>query len=47
MSEFSGCDAQEVVEKIECYLKNHPNSADTIESITKWWFPGKGLRYPV
>jgi hypothetical protein len=40
MSEFSDSDVQQTADQIECYLKNHPNAADTIEGITKWWLPG-------
>jgi len=43
MSEFNESDAQQIADQIECYLKNHPNAADTIEGITKWWLPGLGI----
>ena len=43
MSEFNDNDVQKIVDQIECYLKNHPNAADTIEGITKWWLPGVGI----
>ena len=43
MPEFNESDVQQIVELIECYLKNHPNAADTIEGITKWWLPGQGI----
>jgi hypothetical protein len=43
MSEFNDADVQQIAELIECYLKNHPNAADTIEGITKWWLPGLGI----
>ena len=43
MSEFNDHDVRKIVDQIECYLKNHPNAADTIEGITKWWLPGLGI----
>lgn len=43
MSEFNDSDVQQIADQIECYLKNHPNAADTIEGITKWWLPGQGI----
>ena len=42
MSEFNDSKVQQTADQIECYLKNHPNAADTIEGITKWWLPGLG-----
>ena len=42
MSEFNDSDVQQIADQIECYLKNHPNAADTIEGITDWWLPGQG-----
>jgi hypothetical protein len=39
MSKFNDSDVQQIADQIECYLKNHPNAADTIEGITKWWLP--------
>lgn len=38
MSEFNDSDVQQIADYIECYLNEHPNAADTIEGITKWWF---------
>lgn len=29
----------EVVEAILRYLNNHPDAADTVEGIAKWWLP--------
>ncbi len=43
MSEFKDSDVQQIADQIECYLKNHPNAADTIEGISKWWLPGQGI----
>ena len=43
MSEFSDSDVQQTADQIECYLKNHPNAADTIEGIIKWWLPGRRI----
>ena len=43
MSEFNDSDVQRVADHIEYYLKSHPNAADTIEGITKWWLPGQGM----
>jgi hypothetical protein len=43
MSEFNEYDVQKIADQIECYLKYHPNAADTIEGITKWWLPGQGI----
>jgi hypothetical protein len=37
MSELNNSDVQQIANQIECYLKNHPNAADTIEGISKWW----------
>ncbi len=42
MSELNDFDVQQIADQIECYLKNHPNAADTIEGITKWWLPEQG-----
>ena len=43
MPEFNDSDVQQIADQIECYLKNHPNAADTIEGITKWWLPEQGI----
>ena len=43
MFEFNDSDVQKLADQIECYLKNHPNAADTIEGITKWWLSGLGI----
>ena len=43
MSEFNDSDVQQIADQLECYLKNHPNAADTINGITKWWLPGQGI----
>jgi len=43
MSEFNNSDVQQIADEIECYLKNHPNAADTVEGITKWWLLGQGI----
>ena len=43
MSEFNDSDMQQIADQIEYYLKNHPNAADTIEGITKWWLPEQGI----
>ncbi len=43
MSEFNDSAIQQIAGQIECYLKNHPNAADTIEGITKWWLPEQGI----
>jgi hypothetical protein len=43
MSEFNDPDVQQIADQIECYLKSHPNAADTIEGIAKWWLPGQGF----
>ena len=37
MIELNNSDVQQVANQIECYLKNRPNAADTIEGINKWW----------
>ena len=42
MSEFRDSDVQEIAHQIECYLKIHPNAADTIEGIAKWWLWEQG-----
>jgi hypothetical protein len=43
MSEFNDSDVQQIADQIECYLKNHPNAADTIEGISEWWLPEQGI----
>lgn len=43
MSEFNDSIVYHIADQIECYLKNHPNAADTIEGITKWWLPRQGI----
>ena len=43
MPEFNNSDVRQIADLIECYLKNHPNAADTIEGITKWWLPVHGF----
>jgi hypothetical protein len=43
MSGFNDSNVQQIADQIEFYLKNHPNAADTIEGITKWWLPEHGL----
>jgi len=43
MSEFNDSDVQQIADQIDFYLKNHPNAADTIEGITKWWLSGQGI----
>jgi hypothetical protein len=43
MSEFNDSDVQQIADQIECYLKDHPNAADTIEGIAIWWLPGQGI----
>jgi hypothetical protein len=39
MPELNNSDVQQIADEIECYLKKHPNAADTIEGIKKWWLP--------
>lgn len=43
MTEFNDYDVQIIADQIECYLKDHPNAADTIEGITKWWLTGQKI----
>ncbi|MDD5267132.1 MAG: hypothetical protein PHO08_08380 [Methylococcales bacterium] len=43
MSEFNDSEVKQVADQIECYLKSHPKAADSIEGITKWWLPGRGI----
>ncbi len=31
----------EIVEAILRYLHSHPDAADTVEGIAKWWLPAK------
>ena len=43
MSECNDIKVMHVADQIEGYLKSHPNAADTIEGITKWWLTGQGI----
>ena len=43
MPEINISDVQQIADQIECYLKNHPNAADTVEGISKWWLLGEGI----
>ena len=43
MSELNDSDVQRIADRIECYLKSHPNAADTIEGVAIWWLPGEGV----
>ena len=43
MPGLNDSDVQQIADEIECYLKNHPNAADTIEGIAKWWLRGEGI----
>ncbi|MFA6162549.1 MAG: hypothetical protein WC685_03860 [Methylobacter sp.] len=43
MTESNDYDVQKIADQIECYLKDHPNAADTIEGITKWWLTGQKI----
>jgi hypothetical protein len=37
MSNFTDFEVRQIADEIEFYLQNHPNAADTIEGIEKWW----------
>lgn len=39
MPEFNDSDVRQIADQITRYLQNHPNAADTIEGIAKWWLP--------
>ena len=41
MSGINDSDVKQIAHEIECYLKNHPNAADTVEGIAKWWLQGE------
>ena len=43
MSGFIDINVQQIADEIECYLNNHPNAADTIEGITKWWLSEQNI----
>jgi hypothetical protein len=43
MPDFDDSDVKKVAEQISGYLKIHPNAADTVEGIAKWWLPGKRI----
>ncbi|MCK9623090.1 MAG: hypothetical protein M0R47_21455 [Methylobacter sp.] len=43
MTESNNYDVQKIADQIESYLKDHPNAADTIEGITKWWLTGQKI----
>ncbi len=36
-------DIERISTEIQLYLQNHPNAADTLEGITRWWI--KRQRY--
>lgn len=35
-------DVQQVAEDVLRYLKRHPDAADTVEGIARWWLGGRG-----
>ena len=35
-----------VAEEIKRYLAMHPNAADSLEGISKWWLAPQNLNYP-
>src|SRR5437016_2658461 len=39
MAAHSSSAKSDVAEEILSYLRNHPNAADTLEGILKWWLP--------
>lgn len=41
MAEFLNSEVRQTADRIECYLKTHPNAADTAEGISKWWLIGQ------
>lgn len=41
MPDIDESETQKIAEQITGYLNNHPNAADTVEGIAKWWLPGK------
>jgi hypothetical protein len=43
MPEINDSDVQKIAGQIEFYLKKHPNAADTIVGIAKWWLPEQGV----
>lgn len=46
MSEFDDYDVKLIAYELEYYLIEHPNAADTVEGITKWWLPRQGIEVP-
>ena len=34
---------EQILEAIEGYLSRHPEAADTLQGISKWWVPEMGL----
>lgn len=38
---------QRISEEIQQYLQDHPNAADTLQGITKWWLANAPVPMPV
>lgn len=41
-----GEDVLGIAEEVKRYLAEHPNAADSIEGISKWWLARQNLNYP-
>lgn len=39
-------DILRVAEQIKRYLAEHPNAADSLKGISKWWLAQQNLNYP-
>ena len=38
---------ERIAEEIQLYLFDHPNAADTLEGITRWWLDNVSVPVPV
>ena len=38
-------DNSEIAEEIRTYLADHPNAADTLDGIAKWWFLDRAVQF--
>ena len=47
MSNFPRCKISTLVELIASYVGEHPNAADTVEGVARWWLPEKYKLEPI